>query len=492
MSLTATVSVRAGPRVKAPSVAGTFYPADALTLRSEVDGYLAAANAEIDLPPGHRIQAVVVPHAGYRYSGAVAASAYAPLAAQIAGAGAQPIRRVVLYGPAHRTLFTGFAAHTTDQFKTPLGDIPVDKKGLEVALSLPDVDVYDEAFQGEHSLEVHLPFLQAVLGEFAVIPLLAGRLEIDEAAQVIDHLWGGPETLVVVSSDLSHYLTYDEACQRDRTTSNAIQALRPDAIQFADACGRNPLRGLLKVARQRRMRATIVDQRNSGDTAGNKDRVVGYGSYLLSEAALGTETIGMVTALSAEVEDASGNRLGPENRRALADAARASITHGLTRGTPLALDVNHYDPALREKRSSFVTVKVNDKLRGCIGSVHPTRPLVHDVAHNAYGAAFKDPRFEPLTQEEAEQMELTLAVLTTPQLMRCANESELLAALRPGVDGLLLQDKDKRATYLPSVWKTLGEPAIFVQQLKRKAGLPTDHWSDTLRVSRYTVESFPG
>lgn len=492
MNLRATVTVKSGPNVKAPSVAGTFYPADAATLRAEIDAYLANADAEPALPAGHRIKAIIAPHAGYRFSGAVAASAYAPLSAQILDPDVRPIRRVVLYGPAHRSQFTGFAVHSTDRFKTPLGDVPIDKKGVEVALALPNVETYDDAFHGEHSLEVQLPFLQAVLGEFAVIPLLVSRLDTKEAAEVISRLWGGPETLIVVSSDLSHYLNYDSARQRDRATSSAIQALRADSIEFADACGRNALRGLLEVASQRRMRATMVDQRNSGDTAGTKDRVVGYGAYLLSEPPLGAETVAMVTALTPNVEDATGVRLSMEHRTALADAAKASIAYGLARGTPMMLDVNHYDPLLREKRSSFVTVKVNGHLRGCIGSVSPSRPLVHDVAQNAYGAAFKDPRFEPLTKDEANSMELTLAVLSTPQLMRCASEQELLAALRPGVDGLLLQDGSKRATYLPSVWNNLREPAAFVRQLKRKAGLADNYWSDSLRISRYTVESFAG
>ena len=261
MNLRATVTVKSGPNVKAPSVAGTFYPADAATLRAEIDAYLANADAEPALPAGHRIKAIIAPHAGYRFSGAVAASAYAPLSAQILDPDVRPIRRVVLYGPAHRSQFTGFAVHSTDRFKTPLGDVPIDKKGVEVALALPNVEIYDDAFHGEHSLEVQLPFLQAVLGEFAVIPLLVSRLDTKEAAEVINRLWGGPETLIVVSSDLSHYLSYD----RRQETRPGDQQRHPGAAGGLDRVRRR-LRPQ-RPARPPRGGAPAAHARNDGRSA---------------------------------------------------------------------------------------------------------------------------------------------------------------------------------------------------------------------------------
>jgi hypothetical protein len=220
-------------------------------------------------------KAIIVPHAGYIYSGPIAASAYARI---------QPARgritRVVLLGPAHRVGFHGLALSSADCFQTPLGRITVDQEAVKKISGLPQVQVMDAAHMQEHSLEVHLPFLQEVLGEFSLVPLVVGDAEPSEVAEVLEALWGGPETLIVISSDLSHYHDYKTAQRLDRATSEAIEQLRLEDIQYDHACGRNPVSGLLQVARQRGLKAKTIDLRNSGDTAGTPDRVVGYGAYI--------------------------------------------------------------------------------------------------------------------------------------------------------------------------------------------------------------------
>jgi AmmeMemoRadiSam system protein B len=253
-----------------PAVAGLFYPDDAGQLREQVRGFLRGAAGSGPAP-----KAIIAPHAGYVYSGPVAASAYALLA----GA-RETIRRVLLIGPSHRVGFKGIAAASADFYSTPLGDVPVDRKALEKILDLPWVRVFDQAHALEHSLEVHLPFLQVALGAFELVPLVAGEATADEVAEVLERLWGGPETLVVVSSDLSHYHDYATARNLDRATSAAIEELRPEAIGFDHACGRVPVAGLLRLARSRGLQVRTVDLRNSGDTAGGRDRVVGYGAYV--------------------------------------------------------------------------------------------------------------------------------------------------------------------------------------------------------------------
>jgi AmmeMemoRadiSam system protein B len=248
-----------------------FYPDDPQELRAQVRGFLAEAPPEASPPP----KAIIVPHAGYVYSGPVAASAYARLAAA-----RDTIHRVVLLGPSHRVGFGGIAVSGVESFATPLGRVPLDHETVERACRLPNVGLLERAHAQEHSLEVHLPFLQEVLGDFKLVPLVVGDAEPDEVGAVLEALWGGPETLIVISSDLSHYHDYNTAKQLDDATSAAIAALRFQDIGYEDACGRNPIRGLLWVAQRKGLHGETIDLRNSGDTAGPRNQVVGYGAYV--------------------------------------------------------------------------------------------------------------------------------------------------------------------------------------------------------------------
>jgi MEMO1 family protein len=255
-----------------PAVAGTFYPADANELGAQMDGFLAGArSSEHASTP----KAIIGPHAGTIYSGPIAASAYARIPTT-------NVRRVVLLGPAHRVRLRGLAAPTVDAFSTPLGDVPLDRRAIDGLLALPQVQLDDEAHRLEHSLELHLPFLQTRLSRFELVPLVVGQASAVEVAEVLDALWGGDETLVVVSSDLSHFHDYATASALDRETTRLIEALDGEGLDGEHACGVYPLRGLLRTAKQRGMRAQTVDLRNSGDTAGRRSEVVGYGSYLLA------------------------------------------------------------------------------------------------------------------------------------------------------------------------------------------------------------------
>lgn len=258
-------------RIRQPAVAGLFYPSDPEELRSQVDRFLDQAESA-DVPPP---KALIAPHAGYIYSGPVAATAYARLKKE-----RDAINRVVLLGPSHRVGFFGLAASSAEFFRTPLGDVPVDREAVKRVLQLPQVHEMDEAHLMEHSLEVHLPFLQETLECFSLVPLVVGDAGPEEVAEVLEALWGGPETLIVISSDLSHYHDYDTARDMDSAVSEAIEALKPERVGYEGACGRNPINGLLRVASRKGMKAETIDLRNSGDTAGPKDRVVGYGAYV--------------------------------------------------------------------------------------------------------------------------------------------------------------------------------------------------------------------
>jgi AmmeMemoRadiSam system protein B len=258
--------------VRPPAVAGSFYPADAGRLRAAVAGYLAAADgARAAATP----QAVIAPHAGYVYSGPVAGHAFAALGDGAAAA----IRRGVVVGPAHFVPFRGIAAPGAAAFRTPLGNVPLDRDAIEALRDLPQVQLADGPHGPEHALEVELPFLQAVLGDFTLVPLLVGEATAGEVAQVLERLWGGPETLIVISSDLSHYEPYGRAREHDAATAVAIERLDGAKLGPRDACGWLPVAGLLAAARRRGMQVTRLDLRSSGDTAGPKDQVVGYGAW---------------------------------------------------------------------------------------------------------------------------------------------------------------------------------------------------------------------
>jgi AmmeMemoRadiSam system protein B len=259
-------------RVRPPAVSGHFYPADPHALTAAVDACLATA-----VRPDRRTtapRAIVVPHAGYVYSGSVAASAYA----QVAGA---PFDRVVLLGPSHHVALRGMAVPTVDAFTTPLGRIPIDTAARTQALDVPHVVADDLPHALEHSLEVQLPFLQRVLGPFTLLPVVVGDATAAEVAALLDLVWppGATSTLVVVSTDLSHYRPDAEAQALDARTAAAIVAGDTAAIRGVDACGARPLRGLLTVARDRQLHVEQLDLRNSGHTAGDRSSVVGYGAF---------------------------------------------------------------------------------------------------------------------------------------------------------------------------------------------------------------------
>lgn len=259
---------------RAAAVAGAFYPDQARDLQIAVDSLLTDS---LPVKDGLCPKAIVAPHAGYIYSGPVAASAYALLSLQ-----RSPIQRVVLLGPSHRVAFRGVAISSSDAYLTPLGSIPIDQPACHELLGLPWVLALDEAHEKEHSLEVHLPFLQRSLREFKLIPLVVGDVSAEEINQILIQLWGGEETLVVVSTDLSHYLPYDTCVRIDALTADKIVHMKP-TLTGEEACGCRAVNGLLQYARSHQYaQLRKIDVRNSGDTAGDRDRVVGYGAFVLN------------------------------------------------------------------------------------------------------------------------------------------------------------------------------------------------------------------
>lgn len=445
--------------VRPAAVAGMFYPRESRQLAAEVSELLDGVEQfepKLDFP-----KAVIVPHAGYVYSGPVAAAAYDELAP-----GRGIIERVVLLGPVHRVPVRGLALPGCDAFDTPLGRVPVDVQAVRLLDGLPQVVTSAAAHAQEHSLEVQLPFLQRALGRFSLVPFAVGDARPEEVAAVVERLWGGRETLFVLSTDLSHYHPYDEAKRIDGATLDRIAQFATD-LEHDEACGATPLNGILLAAKRRALRIRRLAACNSGDTAGGKGRVVGYSSFALYEP----------------------GSVSPEQAgRMLVALARAAIAQRL--GALAEAPATDGQPWLKQAGATFVTLTLDGRLRGCIGSLSATRPLGDDVADNARRAAFQDPRFTALTKDEWPRCKVEVSLLSAPKLLRFADEADLLRQLCRGEDGLILECDGRRGTFLPQVWAGLPEPRQFLEALMRKAGLPADTRLARCRVWRYRVHKW--
>jgi len=484
--------------VRPPAVAGAFYPGEARALQAAVAAHLShAAQATVPTPAAPCPKLLVVPHAGYPYSGDVAARAYQLLAPH-----RDTVRRVLLLGPVHRVPVRGLAAPAADAFDTPLGRVPLDRDALDALAGLPQVVVSDHAHAPEHALEVQLPFLQSVLAPgFTLVPLAVGDATPDEVAQVLERLWGGPETLVVISSDLSHHLPRAQARARDACTVERILNAATD-LTGDEACGAHALNGALVCARRHGLVPRRLDVRTSADTAGRgHDRVVGYAAIAFlppgqaaarepGDAAARPQRAAPAPEAMPAPDAAGALAPDPALGRSLLALARAAIPHRL--GLPAAAVPPH--PALTRPGASFVTLHgAQGALRGCIGRLEASRALGTDVQRNAVAAAFGDSRFPPVQAAEWPLLRLEVSVLTPLQpLPAAATQAEAAAALQPGRDGLTLAWQGHHGTFLPQVWDSLPEPRQFLRQLLVKAGLPADFWSPEVRLSRYHVQAWAG
>jgi AmmeMemoRadiSam system protein B/AmmeMemoRadiSam system protein A len=442
--------------IRPPAVAGSFYPRDVNQLSNMLDEFLGKKNTNITAP-----KAIIAPHAGYIYSGEIAGSVYSTLAEL-----RDQISRVILLGPAHRMYVEGIALASSTHFATPLGNVEIDTQAMLLLKKYPFVKYIDAAHEQEHSLEVHIPFLQKILNNFKLIPLLVGDTKPEQVATILEALWGDDETLIVVSSDLSHFLDYATALKKDSNTTHLIKNFDYEKIGPHEACGCMPIRGLLKLAQQKNMSIETLDLRNSGDTAGTKDRVVGYGAY-----ALFANTI-----------------LNEENKKTVFDVIGKSIEQGLEQGVPYEPVTKQYNAVLQKEYAIFITLKLDGKLRGCIGTTETHLPLINAVAKYAYAAAFSDPRFEAVSANEYKQLEISLSILTAPTPLKFEGEQDLISKLRPGNDGLIIEKNNARATFLPVVWESLQQPEQFLTELKKKAGIKSSETPDY--AWRYSAEYY--
>ncbi len=410
---------------------------------------------------------LVAPHAGLVYSGSVAATAFAPWARR-----AEPPRRIVIVGPAHRVAFSGVAIHPAAKWRTPLGEAPVAPVTHAELAHAPGVVIDPRPFVGEHSLEMHLVMLQAMLpAPFEIVPILVGDADPHQVADALRQVWGGPETVIAVSSDLSHFLDQGSATSIDTDTMRRIETLDDAALDGRRACGFLAVKAALEIAAERDMRATSLHLATSADAGADASRVVGYGAFALEYAA------------SARLGEADRERLLSACMTALGVAAR-------TNGKAPAPTLDGASPTLSAWRATFVTLTENARLRGCIGSLEPHRSLIDDALANTGQAGLADPRFPPLKESELTGLRLDVSILSYPRPILVGSESELAGALEPDRDGLILSAGRRRALFLPSVWRHLPDARAFVRHLVAKAGFEPNRWPERLQARRFRVELF--
>jgi hypothetical protein len=482
------------PKVRQAAVAGLFYPSHAEELAKTVDQFLA----EVKAPAVENLRALVCPHAGYPYSGMVAAVAYKQLTRR-------SIDTVLILGPSHYAAFKGAYIPDVDAYETPLGKVMLSPLAKELARQQPFASNVQSQVQRpnwwrqspkelpafgqetpdtwEHSLEVQIPFLQKVAPKATIVPIVYGDVDGQEVAKALaGHI--NQNTVLVASSDLSHYMPYETAKHLDQACVSAVLQLDMQRMRQQEACGKGPILTLMHLAREKGWQAKLLDYRNSGDTAGDKAGVVGYAAIAFYQSS--TPGTAPATAPAAE---ARGYSL--IERRFLLSLARMTLTEAVTNRRVQPIDLATVPPRLVERKGCFVTLTKKGKLRGCVGYITPEKPLFQAVMENAVHAALNDRRFAPVEKSELGDIEVEISVLTVPQPLQFDSPDDLLAKLRPGKDGVVLRVGQQQATYLPQVWEQIPKKEDFLSHLAEKAGLPQNAWREKGAViETYQDEAF--
>jgi AmmeMemoRadiSam system protein B/AmmeMemoRadiSam system protein A len=440
-------------------VAGAFYPA----ARDQLENLLKQCYAQSARPWARPYKAMIVPHAGLAFSGPVAASAFSALKQH-----SKDIERIIILAPSHHHTFEGVALPSVSAFDTPFGSIPVATSSVIAALAKEGARILDKVFQGEHAIEVELPFIQQLMPHVRVVPMIVGQISPKNLDAILDSVWGGPETLILISSDLSHYMSAENAYRKDFETCALIDNLAEQKISSDRACGHQPLRALLRQAARLDLRPVRLDLRHSGQITGRNDKVVGYCAY--------------------GFEPARSARLSDPLREDLIKAMQATLRYGLTKNKPPQISLPTFAQPLHTHLASFITLEKQGQLRGCIGSYVPYRPLILDVVENTFKAAFADPRFKPLQADEFNDLELSVSILSHPRRVPSANLADLLASLQPDRDGLILRQEKKQALFLPKVWDSIPKPEQFIAALLQKAGIAANSWPDNLQAWTFGTE----
>ena len=462
--------------IRKPVYAGSFYPDTPEELTAVIKKFVNQVKPiHVNRPPHSSLKALIMPHAGYIYSGWTAVHISLVLKEN-------QFKKVIVMGPDHRIGFQGGAISDVSAYETPLGRIPVNKSAARLCQNkylFQSIPVSDRL---EHSVEVVLPYLQYFLKKFEIIPVVLGqgRDLAEKVTAAFDPLLD-KTTLLVASSDLSHYLPYQEAVAKDRETIEMILNLKADELIKREnaACGKIPILVVINMARRHNWHPVLLHYSNSGDTAGDRSRVVGY------------TVIAFYGGLSMKNRMDSLQSLKEEQGQILVKLARQTIEERLDKRSIKVDPDSMMDSAFKEKRGTFVTLTINKQLRGCIGNLDSTDSIVDGIERNAINAAFLDPRFPPLKADELNRVDIEVSILTEPQPLEYRDSKDLLSKLRVNVDGVILRKGSASATFLPQVWEQLPQPEKFLSHLCTKAGLPSDAWrKGNLDILTYQVQCF--
>lgn len=440
-------------KIKPPAVAGKFYTDDKEDLLAQLNLFEQKHLHDYD----YKTRAIIVPHAGYIYSGQLASNGFQYLD--------ENVKNIFIIAPSHYVGLEDAALSSFDKWETPLGEIEVNQEINNELAKKFDCEINDNAFLSEHSTEVQVPFIQKKIPDAKIIPILSGS-NIGTITKIIANYWSNTENAFVISSDLSHFHSEIEARKIDGATAEMIESKDISKLTPNNACGSFGVSGLVRFAKIKGYSLIRVGMYNSGDVTGDNSRVVGYGSWLLYEGAKNTF-----------IKKYFSNFV--------IDVCKKSILSELNKEN---LKLEKIPPVFGELGACFVTLEKNNNLRGCIGSIIAHRWLIDDLAQNAQNAAFSDPRFTPLKSDEFEELSINVSLLSEPEKMEFENEEDLLNQIRPFIDGIIIKERGYQAVYLPSVWDQLPDKTLFLNSLKVKAGLPENYFSQTFEAYRFTTE----
>ncbi len=439
--------------VREPVFSGSWYPADKDSLNSAIDGYLSGIS-KIDFKGA--IRAIIVPHAGYAFSGKIAALSFRQLN--------NPYSTVFVLGPSHQCPLTGVALLNVTHFATPLGEIAVSKKQAKMLSGF--IKYIPEAHKKEHSIEMEIPFIQKCIPDAEIIPMVVGEVDSGKLKDSISSILDNND-LIVVSADLSHYHPYDEAVMIDSGSIANILRLDYNGILESEVDASHAVSALLRLAKERGWKPFLVFYANSGDVTGDKSAVVGYSSIVFLDNGEKVLT----------VEDQKF--LLKNSRKAIVSHLKGKDVE-VPKNLPLSLAVH---------KGCFVTLHKNGELRGCIGNIYSDKMLFEAVLDNSINAAFKDPRFPPVSFDELDDIEIEISVLSFPERLKFSSANELMNKLMPFVDGVVLRNGNRSSTFLPQVWEQLSSKEEFLSALCFKGGMHGTCWTSP-STEVYTYQAF--
>ncbi len=438
-------------KIKEPSVAGTFYTNDAEALKIQIETFAKENKNKYE----YKTRAVIVPHAGLIYSGRLAYEGINQLN--------KKIKNIFIFAPAHRVAFEGVALSSFDKWRTPLGEIEVNQEvNKELTEKYSNVVFNDNAISPEHSIEIQVPIIQSLFNDVKITPILIGKSDFKIVLDILSEFYNDKQNGFIISSDLSHFLTDENAKKLDNQTALMIETGNMSGFSYEQACGALGIAGLVEFANKNNYSLIRIDMTNSSSSTKDKSSVVGYGSWFLYE---GDKNEFIKKYYSNFVINIVKNVL------------KTSFTND-----KIVID---YPQIFDEFGACFVTLEKSGRLRGCIGSIVAYQPLINDLINHAKDAAFNDPRFSKVTENELDDIKVSISLLTEPRKMDFEDEEDLLNKMVPNVDGIIIKDGSYQAVYLPVVWEQLPDKREFLGSLKVKAGLSPDYFSKTFEAYRF-------